>query len=228
MEDDPAMTHTAAVSATTDGAAIASVTTDRVVTENALLFERFSMIERYYSALDLERRKKGNPSYEDTAHGIWGSSDLRKCFDLFMRISLSEKNRLLDLGSGDGRIAMVAALFCGSSGVEGDASLHAVALRAKRELIARIPSLERCELVLGDYTAIDSSRLAVFDTFFIFADHSWPKDFETCIASCCVGNLYSYANIFSPSSLTKGPTIWLDQTPVVVYPLNAVRPGDVS
>lgn len=179
--------------------------------------DKFKIIERHFASRDNERRGEGKPLHHDTAHGIWGPSSTLDAYELFTRMRLDERDGFVDLGSGDGRIALIASLFTHSKGIEGDASLHDIAVLAKKELLPQIPELARCEFVHGDYTHDNLSKYAVL---FAFADHTWDEGFERRLLRECSGILLSYNKIFLPSVLKKGRTFWIQQIPIVSYPLN--------
>jgi hypothetical protein len=185
--------------------------------------EKFRIIEGYFTRLDAQRKATGKPLHEGTAHGIWGPTHMLDAYELFLRMRLDGRGPFVDLGSGDGRIALLAALFTESCGFEGDKSLSAIADQAKRALQGRMPELGRCVLVHGDYATADLSR---FGVLFTFADHPWDPGFEKMLAERCRGVLLSYNNIFLPKTLPKGRTYWIQQIPIVSYHLN-VPEGDL-
>lgn len=173
-------------------------------------------IAAWFDQRDKELRAQRGTVVHDTPFGIFGSTSVADAFALCEKLDLHDGMRFCDLGSGDGRVAIVAALFCESTGVEGDAGLHAIALRAKAELLPHIPQLARCALRNADYTTIDLSE---FDVLFAFADHAWPQELErSLLAREKPGILVAHQDIFRPK-LRKGPTIWVGQTPFVTYPL---------
>jgi len=179
--------------------------------------DKFKLIEHHFTSRDNQRRKEGKPLHHDTAHGIWGPSSMLDAYELFTRMRLDERDGFADLGSGDGRIALIASLFTHSTGIEGDAALHDIAVHAKKELLPQIPELARCAFTHGDYTREDLGKYAVL---FTFADHTWDAEFERKMLRECKGMLLSYNKIFLPSILKKGRTYWIQQLPIVSYPLN--------
>lgn len=175
----------------------------------------FELLSEHFARLDMQIRQDKGISVFDTSHGIYGTSDLVDVYEFFKDIKLEGK--FVDLGSGDGRIALLAALFTDSLGIEADVELHEMAIEQKRSLVKALPKLKRCELVRGDYFEED---LSCFDVLFIYADHSWPKEFQEKLKRECSGKiLYSHHNVFSPDSLKKGRTFWVGQTPFVSYHL---------
>jgi len=182
--------------------------------------EKFRILQERFMLMDSERRKAERKLFFDTKHGIWGPSSMLDAYELFLRMGLDERKGFADLGSGDGRIALVAALFTESLGIEGDITLYAIATRIRDELLYLIPELARCEIINGDYT---TAELSHYEVLFIFADHAWSPDFERKLQRECKGVLLSYNNIFPPRTLKKGKTYWLQQLPIVSYPLNAAE-----
>jgi hypothetical protein len=181
------------------------------------IYDKFKIIESYFKTLDEKTKKIHGKPFFDTKFGIWGASGTLDVFELFIKTKLDERKGFVDLGSGDGRIVLIAALFTNSLGVEGDERLHRVAEEAKVELIKKIPELERCKLKNADYT---KENLSKYEILFTFCDHKWNEEFEKKLQNECKGTLLSYNNIFLPEKLKKGKTYWMQQIPIVSYPLN--------
>lgn len=184
--------------------------------------EELERIARWFDRRDQALRSTTGSAVHDTTHGIFGATAVQDAFALCERLGLHGGMRFCDLGSGDGRVALVAALFCPSTGIEADPALHAIAQQAKAELIAGIPTLARCELTLGDYRDAD---LSGFDVIFAFADHAWPREVEEMLKGReRPGILVAHQDIFRPQVLRKGPTVWIGQTPFVTYPIGRQSP----
>ena len=184
--------------------------------------EEIERIARWFDQRDQELRSTTGSAVHNTTHGIFGATAVQDAFALCERLDLHGSMRFCDLGSGDGRVALVAALFCTSNGIEADPALHAIAQQAKAELIAGIPAVARCELALGDYRDVD---LTGFDVIFAFADHAWPREIEESLRRRArPGVIIAHQDIFRPQILRKGPTIWIGQTPFVTYPIGHRSP----
>jgi hypothetical protein len=181
------------------------------------LYDKFKIIEAYFAKLDEEKRKESIKLHFDTQYGIWGPSSMLDVFELFGKMKLDEKKHFLDLGSGDGRIVLIAALFTDAAGIEGDDKLDAMAKDIKNILIGKIPELARASFMCADYT---QANLAKYDVLFTFCDHAWDPDFERKLQRECTGVLLSYNRIFLPEILKKGKTYWMQQLPIVTYWLN--------
>ena len=181
------------------------------------LYEKFKIIESYFKKLDEKVREEHVKLHFDTSFGIWGPSSMLDAFEILMRMKLDERKGFVDLGSGDGRIVLIAALFTDAKGIEGDWKLHEAAELAKSTLIAEVPELARASFTCGDYTQED---LAAYEVLFTFCDHKWDASFEQRLERDCKGVLLSYNRIFLPERLSKGKTYWMQQVPIVTYWLN--------
>jgi hypothetical protein len=179
--------------------------------------DAYRIIERRYRELDAKTKEAHGKLFFDTKFGIWGASSMLDAYELFLRMHLDQRKSFVDLGSGDGRIALIAALFTESCGIEGDAALSAIAVQIKNELLPQIPELSRCNFISADFTAAD---LSGFEVLFTFADHTWSAAFEEKLQHECKGILLSYNRIFLPQKLRKGRTYWVQQLPIVTYALN--------
>ena len=107
----------------------------------------FASIVRYYRRLHRSASDSSMEPYRATALGVWATSRAAHVFSFFRHIDLARYNLFLDLGSGDGIVTCIAALFTRSIGIEVDQGLCRVAQRAAREL----QLAERAGFICGDY-----------------------------------------------------------------------------
>ncbi|MFH1650412.1 MAG: class I SAM-dependent methyltransferase [Candidatus Woesearchaeota archaeon] len=170
---------------------------------------RFIEIKAHFDHVDLENIKKGVHGWKDTPYGIWGHSTLTKVHDLFKRLPLKKDDVFLDLGSGDGRIAILASEFCKAYGVEGDKPLHEEA----QEHVKALKS--NAKLLNEDFFKMDLSKYTILFTFY---DKRFPLEFEEKLSKFN-GILLNYSDIFKPARLQHENILWLDQTPCFVYKL---------
>ena len=64
---------------------------------------------------------KGILLSRDTEVGHWGVTHLPAVFELLEKLDIQKKHSFVDLGSGDGRVALAAGLYCDNSqGIEFD------------------------------------------------------------------------------------------------------------
>jgi hypothetical protein len=168
--------------------------------------EHFRKIKQYFDDKDRALARTGKLPLGNTEKGFWGTAHLDDVYELFKRIELEQEEHLLDLGSGDGRVVCVAALFTNATGIEYDAKLHAEAIAAAATL-----ELPRAIFIQGDYTA---HNLAVYSVWFSYADHNFgwleAKQHE-------LRKLYLYHDTFHPHFLEKGKITWIGQIPIFLY-----------
>lgn len=142
-------------------------------------------------------------SYKMTPLGMWACSDAEEVHDLFRQIGLERYQHMADLGSGDGRAVLLAALFTQATGIEADPELVAASQAMAREL-----GLERADFILGDCRQAD---LAPYDLLFLYPDKplTW---LEQRLPAAWPGHLLVYGPYFRPESMTHLRTIYAGKT----------------
>ncbi len=134
---------------------------------------KFLNIEKAY--LELEKRfkvsGKGNVFLTNT--GIYGVADIEKVFKFFQEIHLEEYESFIDLGSGDGRVVLVASLFTKAYGVESDKEL----VKCGEEIRDRLGL--SCEFFFDDFLSMDLSK---YSMLFINPDKEFDKGLDDKLA----------------------------------------------
>jgi hypothetical protein len=178
--------------------------------------EAFTRIKAYFDEKDRERARKGKLPLGSTEKGFWGVAHLDDVYAWAEKIALHEKPAFLDLGSGDGRVALVAALFTNATGIEYDETLHTLAEQAKKDL-----GID-ARFVRSDY---NEHSLAPYPVLFTYADHNfnWLEAKRHELTREHV--LYCYHDTFHPHFLTKGKILWIGQIPVFQY-TTAAKPSN--
>lgn len=135
----------------------------------------------------------------DTEKGVWGASVAQDVYDFFVKVKLQNFKRFIDLGSGDGKVVLIASLFTKSSGVEFDKDLHDTAVKIRDELGLKANLME------GDFFDLDLSK---YDFIFINPDKGFDKGLEKKLDKEMDDNsrLVVYNNIFLPRFLSRGKT----------------------
>lgn len=168
----------------------------------------FARIKTYFDEYDRSLARTGKLPLGSTEKGFWGTSHLDDVYEFCKRAFLEKETAFADLGSGDGRVVFVVALFTRAIGIEYDEKLHALALKAQETL--QIP---RASFVCGDYTEIN---LAEYPVWFMYADHnfSWLEEKQEELHT-----LYLYHDTFHPhfSFVEKGKIMWIAQIPIFKY-----------
>jgi SAM-dependent methyltransferase len=89
---------------------------------------QYKKIKELYDQFHINMLSNGRLMVKDTGIGYWGITPSSELFDIFVKTQLHKHKKFLDLGSGDGRAALIAKLFTQSTGIEYDSELHNFAL----------------------------------------------------------------------------------------------------
>jgi predicted O-methyltransferase YrrM len=154
-------------------------------------------------------------SQRPTKLGYWGSSNPEQIFELFTKIKLEKYKNFVDLGSGDGVVAAIAALFTGSTGIESDEKLHKEATAIRKELIDKKKVKINYEIKNENYFDADFSG---YDFMFINPDNYFHK-LEKKIIEEFKGVLIVTESIFQPLTLRPSEKISVRGAEFNVYNL---------
>lgn len=100
-----------------------------------------------------------------TSLGYSGSASSDAVFGLFEKMKLGQFRSFADLGSGDGKVVLIASLFTRSVGIEIDDEL----LKISRKMKSRL-KLKNAEFIRGDF--LDEGKdLSGYDVLFINPDN---------------------------------------------------------
>lgn len=169
--------------------------------------DKITQIINYFDNIDLEKKEK-NVYVKTTAKGIFGVSNLENVNNFLKQLKPNKNDVFIDLGSGDGRVNILASLYCDSIGIEFDKDLVVESNKHNKELNTSATFLEQ------DYESFDYSKANIL---FSFADHFFTPEFIEKLKKEFKGTLYIYQGIFTPDNITKGRTIWINQTPIISY-----------
>jgi hypothetical protein len=170
--------------------------------------KKFIEINKEYESFYKNIILNGKIPVRDTAVGIWGVSISENVFELFKKINLQKYNNFLDLGSGDGKVVLIASLFTKSTGIEFDEELYKKSCEIKDKLKLN------AEFIQGDFLEQDLSK---YDIIFINPDKGFHKGTEDKLLKELKGKLLVYNFVFEPRFLKKGKKYWFNETPVTVY-----------
>ncbi len=172
--------------------------------------EKLEQIKAEYDKFYKSFLKKGKLPMGDTEVGFWGTAAADDVFELFQKIELQKFRNFIDLGSGDGKVVLIASLFTNSAGIEFDDDLHkkAVEIRDRLKL--------RAELLKGDFMKHDVSKYGIV---FINPDKPFNKGLEKKLRKELKGILLVYNVVYHPGTMKKGKTYWMEQVPATVYTL---------
>lgn len=129
-----------------------------------------------------------------TAGGLFVPSVLSDLEILFDRLPLTDCRRLADLGSGDGRVVLLAGLYTEAVGLELDPGLVAAARARAMSL-----GLGRAQFEAADFLAADLNR---FDILFIYPDKPIDR-LAAKLGREFTGRLVVYGPNFPAAGLTE-------------------------
>ncbi len=160
------------------------------------------VIEAYNREDSSEEQRRGNV-LKDTSLGFFVPSNMRKTYEFFRNIRLEKYRSFIDLGSGDGRIVLIASLFTRAAGIESDEKLHEKALRMREKL--GIPD-EQAELIRGDFMKQD---IRPYDAVYMYPDKPIPEELNKKLNRELKGDLLLHTDSFKPEGM-RIRTICLD------------------
>lgn len=163
--------------------------------------EHFSTIKKKYDEFRQDLLKEGKLMSKDTGVGFWGISVMDELYDLFRKIDLSEHHSFIDLGSGDGRVVLLASLFTKKAhGIEYDDWLVSVSKHMKKMLSPKIPHVNKAEFFKKDYMDHDVSD---YDVVFMNPDKPFHRGLDRKMVSELTGSLVLFGPHYHPNSLER-------------------------
>ncbi len=171
---------------------------------------KFRRIKKEYDDYYRNLLRQGNLLARDTGVGFWGPSVTDEVWEIFKRIGLNRFKRFLDLGSGDGKVTLLAALFCDSAtGVEFDPLLTGKALEMKEKT-----GVGNARFINDDFIDHD---LSPYDIIFHAPDKPLHRGIEEKIINEMRGKLILYGHHFHPQNLELEESFTVDGTLVSIY-----------
>ncbi|PIY60589.1 hypothetical protein COY95_01005 [Candidatus Woesearchaeota archaeon CG_4_10_14_0_8_um_filter_47_5] len=187
--------------------------------------EHFTILKNRYDAYYKELLSQGKLPMRPTERGYWGAAISPIVFDLFKQLDLKRFSSFVDLGSGDGKVVMLASLFgTKAQGIESDEELHRTAVALHKELAVKVPSLSNAELVRGDYYEHD---LSPYQVVFINPDQPFFRGMEKKLLKELNGYLIVYSHTYHPHELHKLVELTIDGMKIPVY-VNKKRQGHTN
>lgn len=170
--------------------------------------ESFQKVKTFYEQYYAESETKNVRTHKKTGKGFWVSSVSCEIFDLFRSIRLEQFKHFADLGSGDGKVALIASLFTKSTGIEYDEELVARSVQIKEKL-----GLQNVEFQKGDFLKL---TLNPYDVLFIYPDNPLIG-LEQKILKEFDGDLIVCGGIFLPEKLLKKKVVQINNAAFGIY-----------
>lgn len=172
--------------------------------------KKFRIIRREYDNFYKELLKKGQLPMRSTELGFWNAAISNEIYESFKKINLQKFNSFVDLGSGDGKITLIASLFCRQAeGIEIDDELHKTALEMKEKLNIK-------NVIFHNNDFFDHS-IKGYDIVFVNPDRPMERGMEKKLLNELNGKLILYGHHFHPENLKKNQSFTVDNTLVTLY-----------
>jgi len=154
--------------------------------------------------------KQGRLPTKDTGIGFWGPSIPDEVYEAFRKIGLRKCRSFLDLGSGDGKITLIASLFSKYSyGIEYDQELHKKASELQSKL-----GIKNVRFVNDDFMKYDLSK---YDIIFCSPDKPMERGLGKKLEKELKGKLVLQGHHFHPANLKKGKSFRVNDMLFTVY-----------
>ncbi|MFP3870103.1 MAG: class I SAM-dependent methyltransferase [Syntrophobacteria bacterium] len=122
----------------------------------------FARLTDAYQGFYRSLRRSGGLPYRSTRSGMWAASDAKEVYSAFCFFGLDRYTHMADLGSGDGKVVLIASLFTRAAGYEIDQELYRTSVRIRDEL-----NLPYAEFFQQDYLEAD---LSSYDLLYLYPD----------------------------------------------------------
>jgi|TARA_B100001964_G_C14234158_1_gene601594 hypothetical protein len=156
--------------------------------------EVFAEIKKEYNDFHKELLKKGQLPLWSTEKGFFGGAVADEIYEAFKKIKLHKNSTFIDLGSGDGKAVLIAALFCKRAvGIEIDNGLYQKSLEMQRKI--GIPNALFFNNDFNDHNISD------FDYVFAYPDEPMHRGLEKKLLKELKGKLLHYGHHFHPQNL---------------------------
>ncbi len=172
--------------------------------------KQFEMIREEYNSFYRSLLKKGMLPMRSTNLGFWNAAISDEVYAAFKKLNLQRFKKFIDLGSGDGKITLIASLFCKEAhGVEIDDDLFKKSLEVKTKL-----GFKNVQFYNNDFFEHPIDK---YDIVFINPDKPIERGLEKKLLKELKGQLILYDHHFHPSQLIKKHSFLVDSTLITVY-----------
>ena len=131
-----------------------------------------------------------------TAKGFWNAAIADEIYQSFKKIKLNQFKNFLDIGSGDGKVVLIASLFCkNAEGIEIDKFLHNKAVEIKNKF-----KIDNAFFHNKDFFEHDFSK---YDILFLAPDAPLERGLENKLLKEMKGKLIHYGHHFHPRFLKR-------------------------
>lgn len=173
---------------------------------------------RYFRAIHAGGPEDGrSPPYRMTSTGAWAVSRPEHLYVFFRALGLSDFRLFLDVGSGDGIAACLAALFTRAVGIEADPHLASRARRAALDL----GLAARAHFICADFF---TQRIREADCLYVYPDKPLYA-LEEALEGW-TGTLLVYGPHFPPKRLSRTKQLRCGRETLTMYRSSHPRTGE--
>ena len=170
----------------------------------------FIQIKREYDDFYRSLLRQGKLPMWTTSKGFWNASISDEVYAAFKKVRLRRFKQFLDIGSGDGKVVLMASLFCESAeGIEIDNFLHDKANDIQKKI-----GITNATFHNKDFFEHDFSQL---DMLFLSPDAPLERGLENKLQKEMKGKLIHFGHYFHPRLLEKEDSFVANGTLVTVY-----------
>ena len=170
----------------------------------------FSQIKEEYDNFYRVLLRSGRLPMWSTEKGFWNASVSDEIFNAFRKLKLQKFKNFLDIGSGDGKVVLIASLFCkNAEGIEIDKFLHNKAIQIQTKF-----GIENAKFCNVDFFEHDFSK---YDILFSAPDTPFERGLESKLLKEMKGRLIHYGHHFHPRFLKKEDSFLVNGNLVSLY-----------
>jgi len=170
----------------------------------------FNHIKKEYDNFYRNLLKDGKLPMWSTSKGFWNAAIADEVYGSFKRLKLNKFKDFLDIGSGDGKVVLIASLFCkNTDGIEIDNFLHNKAQQIKNKF-----GIKNAVFHNKDFFEHDFSK---YDILFLAPDAPLERGLENKLLKEMKGKLIHYGHHFNPRFLKKEDSFLVNGNLVSLY-----------
>ncbi len=174
---------------------------------NELLFYR---IKKEYDGFYRSLLQRGRLPMFSTEKGFWSASNSDEICSAFDKLGLRKFKSFLDIGSGDGKVVLIASLFCeNAEGIEIDDFLHSKALEIQMKF-----GIKNAKFHNKDFFEHDFSK---YGALFLSPDAPLERGLENKLLKEMKGKLIHHGHHFHPRFLKKESSFLVNGNLVSLY-----------
>jgi len=170
----------------------------------------FQKIKKEYDNFYRELLSSGKLPLRSTHRGFWGHVPADDIYEAFKQLNLQKHKTFIDLGSGDGKVVLIASLFCDRTiGIEIDNELFQKSLELQENL-----RISNAAFFNNDFY---DHNVSPFAAVFVYPDEPMHRGLEKKLLNELTGKLIHCGHHFHPQNLQKENHILVNGTLMTIY-----------